>query len=68
MNIQDFYDMQSQKDQSELMETLEEMTREQKASGDLNNSKMEEIYEMLSPMLSETQREKMREVIKRLKD
>lgn len=67
MNIQDFYDMQSGKDKDELMETLEELTREQRATGELNNSKMEEIYEMLSPMLSPAQRQKMHEVISRLK-
>ncbi|MDO4544281.1 MAG: hypothetical protein Q4C01_06975 [Clostridia bacterium] len=68
MDLQDFYNMQSNKDGDELMSTLEEMTREQKASGELNNTKMEEIYEMLAPMLTEQQCEKMREVIKRLKE
>ncbi len=67
MNIQDFYDMQQGKDRDELMDTLESMTREQRASGEMNNSKMEEIYELLYPMLSEPQRTKMQEVIRRLK-
>ena len=50
-----------------LMEELKRMTREQEQSGEMSTTRMEEIYATLSPFLSESQREKMREVIRRLK-
>ena len=50
-----------------LMDELKRMTREQEQSGEMNPTRMEEIYRTLSPFLSESQREKMREVIRRLK-
>ncbi|MDD3401529.1 MAG: hypothetical protein PHT58_07905 [Eubacteriales bacterium] len=68
MDIRDIYQSNQGKSEDELMSELETMTREQRASGEMDNSKMEEIYEMLYPMLSESQRAKMREVIRRLKE
>ena len=50
-----------------LMEELKRMTREQEQSGEMSTTRMEEIYQTLSPFLTEKQREKMREVIRRLK-
>ena len=50
----------------ELMKTLLQMTAAQKQTGELNETKMEEIYRMLSPFLSESQRARMREIIARL--
>ena len=50
----------------ELMQTLLQLTKEQKQSGEISESKMEEIYRMLAPMLSESQRARMREIIDRL--
>lgn len=50
-----------------LMEELQRMTREQEQRGEMSPTRMEEIYTTLSPFLSERQREKMREVIRRLK-
>ena len=50
-----------------LMEELRRMTREQEQAGEMSPTRMEEIYATLSPFLSESQREKMREVIRRLK-
>ena len=50
-----------------LMDELKRMTREQEQRGEMNTTRMEEIYDTLSPFLSERQREKMREVIRRLK-
>ncbi len=50
----------------ELMETLLKLTAEQKNSGEMSESKMEEIYRMLAPMLSESQKARMREIIARL--
>ena len=50
-----------------LMAELTRMTREQEQAGEMSPTRMEEIYSTLSPFLSELQREKMREVIRRLK-
>ncbi len=50
-----------------LMDELKRMTREQEQTGEMSPTRMEEIYDTLSPFLSERQREKMREVIRRLK-
>ena len=50
----------------ELMKTLLQMTAAQKQTGELNETKMEEIYRMLSPFLSEAQRTRMQEIIARL--
>lgn len=54
--------------EEELMETLTAMTREERKNGSLDNTKLDEIYEMLYPYLTEKQREKMREVLKRLRE
>ena len=51
-----------------LMDELKRMTREQEQTGEMSPTRMEEIYQALSPFLSERQREKMREVIRRLKE
>jgi|GEM_PF-3314039 len=50
-----------------LMEELAQMTKEQERRGEMSSTRMEEIYDTLSPFLSERQKEKMREVIRRLK-
>ena len=50
-----------------LLDELKRMTREQEQAGEMSPTRMEEIYRSLSPFLSEAQREKMREVIRRLK-
>ena len=61
--------LNQRKDSSEdaLMDELKRMTREQEQTGEMSPTRMEEIYATLSPFLSESQREKMREVIRRLK-
>ena len=51
-----------------LMDELKRMTKEQEQAGQMSPTRMEEIYQTLSPFLSERQREKMREVIRRLKE
>ena len=51
-----------------LLDELRRMTREQEQAGEMSPTRMEEIYRSLSPFLSEAQREKMREVIRRLKE
>ena len=55
-------------DEDALMDELKRMTKEQEQAGQMNPTRMEEIYATLSPFLSERQREKMREVIRRLKE
>ena len=51
-----------------LMDELRRMTREQEQAGEMSPTRMEEIYDTLSPFLSEAQKAKMREVIRRLKE
>lgn len=51
-----------------LMDELKRMTKEQEQAGEMSPTRMEEIYATLSPFLTEKQREKMREVIRRLKE
>ena len=50
------------------MDELRRMTKEQEQAGEMSPTRMEEIYATLSPFLTEKQREKMREVIRRLKE
>lgn len=66
MNINEQYEAYRNKTGDELMETLLKLTAEQKRTGEMSESKMEEIYRMLSPMLSESQKARMREIIDRL--
>ena len=56
------------KSRSELFDALQSATEAERAAGNLDNTRMDEIYEKLSPMLSEAQREKMRQVLSRLKE
>lgn len=55
------------KTEEELMAELRAMTRRQQSSGELSETRMEEIYRLLAPMLTEKQKEKFRQVIARLK-
>lgn len=66
MNLNDQYESYRGKSGDELMQTLMKLTAEQKQTGELNESKMEEIYRLLAPMLSERQKARMREIIDRL--
>ena len=66
MNLNDQYEAYRNQTSDELMETLLKLTAEQKQSGEMSESKMEEIYRMLAPMLSERQKARMREIIDRL--
>lgn len=66
MNLNEQYEAYKHQTSDELMDTLMQMTAAQKQSGELSASKMEEIYLLLSPMLSEAQRARMREIITRL--
>ena len=51
-----------------LMDELKRMTKEQEQAGEMSPTRMEEIYQTLSPFLTDRQREKMREGIRRLKE
>ena len=51
-----------------LMDELKRMTKEQEQTGEMSPTRMEEIYATLSPFLTDRQREKMREVIRRLRE
>lgn len=66
MDLRDQYEAYRSQSSDELMETLLKLTAEQKQSGEMSESKMEEIYFMLSPMLTERQKARMREIITRL--
>ena len=66
MNINEQYETYRNKSGEELMETLLRLTEEQKQTGEMSEGKMEEIYRMLAPMLSESQKARMREIIARL--
>lgn len=66
MNINEQYETYRNKSGDELMETLIRLTAEQKQTGEMSEGKMEEIYRMLAPMLSENQKARMREIIARL--
>ncbi|MBQ1821703.1 MAG: hypothetical protein II117_08895 [Clostridia bacterium] len=66
MDINQQYEAYRNQTSDELMETLLKLTAEQKQTGEMSEGKMEEIYAMLSPMLSESQRKRMREIIIRL--
>ena len=61
------YEQMQQKNAAERMDVLTKLTQEQVASGELSNTRMEEIYGMISPMLTQAQRARMQEVIRRLK-
>ena len=54
--------------EEELMETLCTMTAKERANGSLDNTKLDEIYEMLYPYLTDAQRAKMEQVLTRLKE
>ena len=66
MDLNEQFEAYRSQTSGELMETLVKLTNEQKQTGEMNESRMEEIYRMLSPMLSEAQRARMREIIDRL--
>ena len=68
MDLNKQYETYRNQTSDELMETLLKLTAEQKQSGEMSESKMEEIYRMLAPMLSERQKARMREIIRRLNE
>lgn len=55
------------KSQTELFNALGDATQRARADGTLDNTRMDDIYEKLAPYLTEAQKQRMREVIARLK-
>ena len=66
MDLNEQYETYRKQSGDELMQTLLRLTAEQKQTGEWSLGKMEEIYLLLSPMLTEAQRTRMREIIARL--
>ena len=66
MDLNGQFEAYRSKSSDELMDTLMKLTAEQKQAGEMSEGRMEEIYRMLAPMLSETQKARMREIIARL--
>ena len=66
MDLNGQFEAYRSKSSDELMDTLLKLTVEQKQAGEMSEGRMEEIYRMLAPMLSETQKARMREIITRL--
>ncbi len=58
----------SGRSEAELFDALREETEKGRADGSLDNTRMDEIYELLSPMLTEAQRTRMQHVLERLKE
>ena len=66
--MEQFLQQRQNSGEDALMDELKRMTKEQEQAGQMSPTRMEEIYQTLSPFLTDRQREKMREVIRRLKE
>lgn len=66
-DINDALNIYRNKSEAELMDTLTAMTDEERKNGNMDDTKLDEIYQMLYPMLTGTQRLKMEQVLGRLK-
>ena len=66
-DINDALNTYRNKSEAELMDTLTAMTDEERKNGNMDDTKLDEIYQMLYPMLSDAQRLKMEQVLGRLK-
>ena len=55
------------KSEEELMRELKQTVQKDKASGTLNDKKMENFQKKISPMLNEQQRKKLEKIMKELK-
>ncbi len=66
--LRDALESRNGRSESELLDELGELTRQERAAGRMDNGIMDDLYEKLSPMLTPKQREKMQEVLSRLKD
>ncbi|HPF54893.1 MAG TPA: hypothetical protein PLM48_09705 [Clostridia bacterium] len=66
--IRDFIDQNRDSSERELIRKLEGMTREQLATGELTDGKMDEIYELIGPMLTPKQAKRMKEIADKLRN
>ncbi len=66
-DINDALNTYRNKSEAELMDMLAAMTDEERKSGNMDDTKLDEIYQMLHPMLTDAQRRKMEQVLGRLK-
>ena len=55
------------KSRAELMEELVNATAQERAQGTLNNEQMDDMYATIAPMLNNTQRRKLEQLISQLK-
>ncbi|GEM_PF-2054386 len=67
-DVREVVDRYGGRSEAELFDALKQATDAERAAGRLDDTRMEAIYEKLAPMLTERQREKMKEVIRRLKE
>lgn len=66
--IREALEARSGRSEAELLDELAALTRQEREAGRMDNMVMDDIYEKLSPMLTEEQRLKMRQVLSRLKE
>ena len=65
--VAEFIQANSGKSEAELMDQLKSITDAEREAGTMNDTKLEEIYGKLYPYLTQAQRQKMEQVIARLK-
>lgn len=66
-DIKDLYDKYSNYSHDQLMQELLQQTANKKADGSLNNEKLLELQNKLSPFLNDTQSKNLKDIIERLK-
>lgn len=66
--LREVVDAHSGQSEAELLDELAALTRQEREAGRMDNMVMDDIYEKLSPMLTDQQRQKMRQVLSRLKE
>ena len=55
------------KSEGELMDALKTVTAQERAAGQLSNEQMDEVYNTIAPLLSDSQRQKMERIFAQLK-
>ena len=66
--IAEFVSQNSGKSEDTLMAQLKSMTDAEREAGGMDNTKLDEIYRTLYPFLTLQQRQKMEQVLARLKE
>ena len=67
-DIAEFVRENSNQSEDALMNQLKSMTDAERTAGNMDNTKLDEIYRKLYPFLNAGQRRKMEEVLARLKE